>query len=327
MEKTIRSHPVKLTLVSILSCVCTVLTGTAASRSLCDLKSMPEGWKVTLNEDFSGSSLDPAVWTSRSSVDVGHTDEAQVYVPRNAYVSGGNLVIESDREHFHNKNYTSAWVDTGGKFEVLFGRVCIRAKFPGNQVGFWPAHWLMPAPGHGKACWPGPGEVDIMEMVNGDGIVHGSLHYNAFFNETRQCTGQALTSTSLRPSRDPVLFGDDYHEFAIQWNSRSLTYYVDGVEYVSMFAADSDQNGVPQVPMYIILNSALGGSWAEKPTSKTWFPIWHKVDYVRVLQSDSEPGSHSRFTNSGVTGAEGGFSESTRRILADRSLRRKRNRL
>ena len=35
-----------------------------------------------------------------------------------------------------------------------------------DSQGVWPAHWMMPDT---TACWPSAGEIDIMEMVNGDG--------------------------------------------------------------------------------------------------------------------------------------------------------------
>ena len=299
-------------------------TTAAEHGSICDLTSMPvlreKGWRVILDEEFLGSTLNASLWTGRfSNYTSGHENEAQSYVPRNAQVSDGHLVIESDHEKFLNKNYTSAWIDTQGKFEVLFGRICIRAQFPGKQPGFWPAHWLMPAPGHGKTCWPGPGEVDIMEMINGDGIVHGSLHYNPFFKQTEQCVGPHLSATSQQPNHDPVVFGEAFHEFAIEWNSESLTYFVDGVKYLSTYPSNTDRDGVPQVPMYIILNSALGGPWAGNPTSQTQFPIKHTVDYVRVLQSDTEPKSSGRFTAAVGAPAEGHFSQRTLDILSQRS--------
>ena len=49
---------------------------------------------------------------------------------------------------------------------------------PGNSVGMWPAHWMMP---NDSSCWPDHGEIDIMEMINGDGSSHATYHWNKKF--------------------------------------------------------------------------------------------------------------------------------------------------
>ena len=101
-------------------------------------------------------------------------------------------------------NFTSAAVTTAGK--RVFGggdtttRVCVRAQLPGGGGagkgnGYWPAHWLLPS-GCPVGCKPLPtlppgcptgacvtgcnaAEIDIMEMINGDGTLHGTYHWAA----------------------------------------------------------------------------------------------------------------------------------------------------
>ena len=46
----------------------------------------------------------------------------------------------------------------------------------GAAQGIWPAHWMMPDV---EACWPDVGEMDILEMINGDGRVHATYHWEA----------------------------------------------------------------------------------------------------------------------------------------------------
>merc|ERR1712232_1246806 len=43
------------------------------------------------------------------------------------------------------------------------------------------------------------------------------------------------------------------------------------------------------VPYYVILNTAIGGSWPGPPDSKTVLPTYHYVGYVRVAQSSPRP--------------------------------------
>jgi beta-glucanase (GH16 family) len=42
--------------------------------------------------------------------------------------------------------------------------------------------------------------------------------------------------------------------------------------------------GVPQVPMYVILNLAIGGDWPGAPDGTTPFPARYEIDCVRAYQ-------------------------------------------
>ena len=91
------------------------------------------------------------------------------------WVEDGALVIQSNATWNGTawNNLTSGAVFSQHK-QAWKGptRVCVRAKLPGapqgKGAGIWPAHWLMP---NDKSCWPCHGEIDIMEMINGDGIL------------------------------------------------------------------------------------------------------------------------------------------------------------
>ena len=97
------------------------------------------------------------------------------------YLEDGDLVLRSQEQSAGKWNYTSGAVQTMGKQSWKgLTRACVRARLPGGEggegprkdsAGIWPAHWMMP---DNKACWPSNGEIDIMEMVNGDGITHAT---------------------------------------------------------------------------------------------------------------------------------------------------------
>ncbi len=42
--------------------------------------------------------------------------------------------------------------------------------------------------------------------------------------------------------------------------------------------------GVPHTPHYLIINTAIGGSWPGNPDSTTVFPQYHDIDYVRLYR-------------------------------------------
>nr|BFE68978.1 hypothetical protein GCM10020092_022790 [Actinoplanes digitatis] len=77
---------------------------------------------------------------------------------------GGNLVIEARKEASNGREYTSARMNTGGKFTAQYGRVEARIKVPKGN-GLWPAFWMMGADFLTGRPWPYNGEIDIMEVL------------------------------------------------------------------------------------------------------------------------------------------------------------------
>jgi beta-glucanase (GH16 family) len=55
----------------------------------------------------------------------------------------------------------------------------------------------------------------------------------------------------------------------------------DGVGYRTLYSVSG--SGVPNVPMYIVINAAIGGTGGGTPNPST-FPQTFQVDYVRVTQ-------------------------------------------
>jgi beta-glucanase (GH16 family) len=45
--------------------------------------------------------------------------------------------------------------------------------------------------------------------------------------------------------------------------------------------------GVPNVPMYLIMNTYVGGSWPGPPDRTTVFPQYTDFDYVRIYTRSS----------------------------------------
>jgi beta-glucanase (GH16 family) len=59
-----------------------------------------------------------------------------------------------------------------------------------------------------------------------------------------------------------------------------MKWYIDGYAYLTL------TNEVPHfdVPYYVILNTALGGSWPGPVGEETELPAYHRIDYVRVAR-------------------------------------------
>ena len=64
---------------------------------------------------------------------------------------------------------------TQSKKEFTYGRIEARIKMPVGQ-GFWPAFWMLGADIN-TVNWPACGETDIMEHINTDSTIYGTIHW------------------------------------------------------------------------------------------------------------------------------------------------------
>jgi len=246
------------------------------------------GWKLVWQDEFSGPSVDSTKWNILRREQSKH-NELQYYVPDEVYIEKGCLRIRSRLRDYGTKHYTSGRLDTKDKFAPIYGRFEIRAKLPGGQ-GLWPAHWLYPQ----NRDWrmerlmedavekglerlipeerPWYTEIDIMEFLGHErNVVYGTLHYCAYDGKRRSSSG------TWRSDCD---YTKDFHIYTLEWEPDSIRWYIDDQLIHSSVA------GIPHTPHYLILNTAIGGSWPGNPDSTTVFPQYHDIDYVRVYQRD-----------------------------------------
>ena len=151
-------------------------------------------------------------------------------------------------------------------------------RLPGGQ-GLWPAFWLLPqdSPYGG---WAASGEIDIMEAVNlggsGGNEIHGTIHYGGEWPDNQWSGSDYVVSSSAQ---------DEFHTYAVEWDSGEIRWYVDDVLYAMQNNWSSTGGAFPapfDEPFYIIFNVAVGGNWPGSPNASTVFPVTMEVDWVRV---------------------------------------------
>ena len=201
-------------------------------------------------------------------------------------------MIEARKESSDGRNYTSARLQTRGKWAWTYGRVEARIKVPRGQ-GFWPAFWML-GTNINSVGWPDCGEIDIMENLGREpGMVHGTLHGPGYSGAGGIGGPFALPGGAA--------LADDFHVFAIECETNRIRWFVDDQAYFSVTPASLPRGTqwVFNQPKFLLLNLAVGGGWPGNPDSTTTFPQRMLVDYVRVydktpLLTDKTPSSPSR---------------------------------
>ncbi|HMI87020.1 MAG TPA: glycoside hydrolase family 16 protein [Polyangiaceae bacterium] len=239
------------------------------------------GWSLIWSDEFnaaSGTGADTTKWNLVNKGDGFGNGELEYYTNRtaNAYHDGnGFLVIKAIKETYMNREYTSARLESNGKFDHLYGRYEARLQLPRGQ-GIWPAFWML-GNNIGSAGWPTCGEVDIMENIGKEpSIVHGSLHGPGYSG------GNPLGQAYTLPNGGK--YADGFHVFAIEWELNVMRFYIDDILYGTKTPADAPSGArwVYDHPFYLLLNVAVGGTWPGAPDATTVFPQMMLADYVRV---------------------------------------------
>ncbi len=249
-------------------------------------------YRLVWSDEFNGSGqFNDEVWGNEEGFV--RNRELQWYQKENAFLEGGNLVIEGRRENRPNPNYdpnsddwkksrqninySSASLTTRKSASWLYGRIVVRAKIT-NFVGTWPAIWTL-----GTSCeWPSSGEVDIMENYGGNLLANYAWGTDQRWTPKWDGSRKAVNS-----------FGEgwtnDYHIWELDWDENRMTISVDGTflndvwlgNTINGSAKCEGQNPFKK-PQYLLLNLALGSNGGS--VDNLSFPTRYLVDYVRVYQ-------------------------------------------
>lgn len=237
------------------------------------------------SDEFDGSTLNSSNWTHEIGDGCNNNlcgwgnNELEYYRSENTTIADGLLTITAKQESFGGRNYTSSRIKTQGKKFFTYGRIDVRAKLPKGQ-GIWPAAWML-GESITTVSWPASGEIDIMEMVGGtinrEKTTHGTIHYSNA-GGSREYTGGSTTVAN-------GLLADAFHVYSIDWDSTSIKWSLDGVQFHSEQITSSDRTEFHE-NFFFLLNVAVGGDWPGAPNADTQFPQQMQVDYVRVFQPD-----------------------------------------
>lgn len=220
------------------------------------------GYVLAFHDEFDGTHLDASRWIDSypDGVRTHSNNEQQYYAPDGYEVRDGRLRLRAERRAMGGMPYTSGMVTTYGKFSQQYGWFEARLRIPRGK-GMWPAFWLLPD----DKSWPP--EIDILEILGHE------PDKDYMTNHYKNASGRHEGKGDNYKGPD---FSAGYHVFALEWKPDEIIWYVDGVQRYHT------TENVPHVPMYVLLNLAVGGDWPGNPDSTTPFPGNMDIDYVRV---------------------------------------------
>jgi hypothetical protein len=205
--------------------------------------------------------------------------------------------LDGSTRNSSNTTYTSGMLQTGA-FSFTFGDIQFRLK--GTGAGTWPGSiWLL-----GKNCqlstvfspdnigtcaWDSDtnssAEIDIAEMPSASGCctqVQHHVHSNDGGTSSFDAAGAASS------------YNTTFHVYELIWTSSLLTFKVDGTT-----TATYNGSHIPQNPMFLIMNLAVGGSGGGSPNPAN-FPQTMQTDWVKVCSSTCANGITGAAATNGI---------------------------
>jgi hypothetical protein len=231
-----------------------------------------KGQTTVFQDDF--NSINTANWTFETGGGGWGNNEKEYYQSSNAAIVNGQLVITAKKQSVGGMPYTSARMKTQGKKFWTYGHMEASIKFPVGQ-GLWPAFWML-GENIGSVGWPACGEIDILEHVNTDNVVYGTIHWD--FNGHASYSGNTTVNTGA------------FNTYAIDWDASAIKWYVNGVKYHEANIANSI-NGTEEFTrnFFFLINLAVAGDWPGQTVDESKLPAQLIVDYVKVTQGGTPP--------------------------------------
>ena len=242
----------------------------------------PSGWNLMFSDDFTGPAGGGVNGNWQYDTGTSYpggpdhfgTGEVETMTASTANVSldgAGNLRITPLRDGAGN--WTSGRIETrradfqppaGGKL-----RVEARLQMPNitgaGARGYWPAFWMLGAPYRGNLWnWPGVGEIDIMENVQGINNEWATFHCGT------SPGGPCGEKNGIGAQRvcSPTSCQAGFHTYTVEWdrstNPETLKWYLDGVNFHTIRSNQLDAGtwaNATNHGFFIILNVAMGGEF------------------------------------------------------------------
>jgi len=159
--------------------------------------------------------------------------------------------------------YISGLLSTDQSFDQRYGYFEMRARLPGGQ-GLWPAFWLFGTTQQYRL------EIDVVESLGND----TSRIYQTAQPNVARGEGHHV------PLKIDFDYTSEMHDYGVLWTPDELVFFVDRTATATM-------DGRPfrnEVPVFLMANLAVGGSWGGNPDNTTHFPAEMWIAHIKAYQ-------------------------------------------
>ncbi len=257
------------------------------------------GWNLHWSDEFNDGVFDTAKWT-REAMEPGTVNkEWQRYTSdsSHSWEKDGNMVLKLsyDGPTVEEGNYTSARINSAGKFDFTYGKVQARIRIDYMEQGVWPAFWMLGSSIDeygGNIPWPESGEIDIMEVIGGTDPVSEKNREKEAFSTIHWCVPPGPDTSNQHVGRkyensmlvlEDVIWGDEYHLYEMTWDEEYITVSLDGKIFFIASIEDKNKSEFHE-NFFLLFNIACGGEWPGDPTLTQDVHMY--VDWVRVFKKD-----------------------------------------
>ena len=233
-------------------------------------------WQLAWQDDFENGRMDTTVWSRiwRGTADWDNTQDPRD--PRLVTFRDGCIVLRGIINDHRDKDdvpHLTGGIWSRDRHPFTCGskgaRFLVRARLQSAQ-GAWPAVWLMP---FDNGPWPTGGEIDIMERLSFDNIIHQTVH-TPF---TQKNGGIKHSQTT---SLDPSVF----NEYGVDIFPDSIVFHINGTPTYTYHRDPSLPDSLIQFPFFrdqhFRIDQQLGGGWVGKVKDED-LPVEMEVDWVR----------------------------------------------
>jgi hypothetical protein len=264
----------------------------------------PAGFNLTWADDFNGAAntgLNTDVWRydagaganfGTGEVETTTTSTANVYQDGQGHLVLKALHTGTDPVAGWTSGRVETQADGWGAPDGGVVRIESSLKQPdvntSNGLGYWPAYWMVGSPLRVGIGWPGSGEIDVMENINGHDSTFSTLHCGTL--PTGPCNEYTGIGSGERACAGCKT---GYHTYAVEIDRsrqpEQIRYYLDGA---NTFTINSNQvdattwNNAVHHNFTPIYDLAIGGQFPAAfgggPTAATVSGGHLDIDYLAV---------------------------------------------
>ena len=182
-----------------------------------------------------------------------YNNELQNYMQSQVKMNDRMITLSAD--HIHDE-YVSGKVESQIGFR--YGTFSFRVNKI-NEYGLFPAIWMLPVNSNEDI------EIDIFESIGREGNRFYGVHHWVDQDVKLRDYFKFWYPDSTKSTSDIITF---------EWTKDKMEWFYGGKSIYKM------EEHIPQVPVYMIMNLAVGGTWSHNPDDSTKFPTDFNIEIV-----------------------------------------------